>query len=142
MKNDRGSVLIQALGGLLLVVLAALVATDVARLHLRHSALELIAQDAALAGAAAVDLDALYGGTGIPETLPLDPALADRMARASVLATNEPWVRDVVVEWVRSDGVVVSVGVSGSVPNPLAGIVGERAVRIRAEASAVAPTRW
>lgn len=138
---ERGTVLVQAVGGVLLVLATVLVLTDVAGLHLRRTALARIADDAALAGTHAVDLDALYE-QGVGQWLPLDPLAASTMARASVVGTRDPLLDEVRVDDVSCDGRTVRVELSAAVPAPIGAVIGDRTWRIRAVAEAAAPTRW
>ena len=141
LRGERGTVMVFALGGLLLALLVALVLADTSSLFMRRSALLMVADDAAIAAAGAVDLAAIYE-QGVGDGLTVDPQLAWARADASVAAASDDRLVDI-----RLDGVLVANGevevrVSAAVPAPLGGITGDRMTRIRARATASTPTRW
>ncbi len=140
MTRDEGSVLIYALGGVLLVLAVVLVLADTSSLFMRRAALLTVADGAAVAAANAVDLPAIYE-TGVTDVLALDPDQARSLAQASVDAVDDARLADVRLDSVEVTQDGVTVLVSAAVPAPLSGITGSRAVRIRARASAALPTR-
>ena len=133
--------MVLALAGVALVVAVTLVMSDVSSLFMRRTALMMVADDAALAGANAIDVGAIYAN-GVGATLPLDPVLAGELAQASVDAVVDARLRDVRLESVRIAGEGVEVVVSAAVPAPMSGVTGNRTMRIRVRASAATPTRF
>lgn len=138
---DNGTVLTFALAGVLLVVAVALVFADTSSLFMRRSALLMVADDAAVAAANAVDVQAIYLG-GVGDTLQLDPQEAVRLAQASIDAVQDARLRDVQLDEVQVSGDSVSVLVSAAIPSPIGVITGNRDLRIRARATASMPTRF
>lgn len=138
--REDGTVLTLALGGVLLVLVVVLTLADASSLFMRRMALGTVADNAAIAAANAVDVEALYE-RGIGSTLALDPLTAAQLARASIAQASDPQLADVRLDDVRVDGDGVTVVVSAAVPTPLGPITGDRDVRIRASASAILPTR-
>lgn len=76
--EDRGSVLILALGLVTVAILVLLAAVDVAVVHARHRAGQLTADAAARAGAQQVDLSAYYRSGAAAAALPVDSGAARR----------------------------------------------------------------
>lgn len=140
MKRDDGTVLVQALGGMLLAVLVAMAMLDLGSLHLSRTALSTVAVDAALAASTAIDVDAIYE-QGVTDVLPLDPVVAGERAIASVMFVSDPRLRDVRVDDVEVVRDVVLVTVSALVEAPLRGFGNGSAVRMHASATASVPTR-
>jgi Flp pilus assembly protein TadG len=125
LRNERGSVLISGLllsFALLLVIGAA---TDIGRAFIVHRELVATADDAALSGSQALDLDALHQGT-----LALDPAAAQQAALAA--ATSEP---DLQVQ-ANADPAAVHVRVERRVPTILLRLVGVTTLTLKADATA------
>jgi len=58
--DDRGTVMVLALGGMLLALTVALVLADASSLFMRRTALMAVADEAAIAAASAIDVAALY----------------------------------------------------------------------------------
>ena len=104
-RPDDGSVLLMILG--LVVVLGVLLAVvvDTGRLYLARRSLDGVTDAAALAGAQAVDLDAVYAGTA-GRDLPLDEAAVRRAIRTYLLAADV----DTELEGFRLDEVTVTAG--------------------------------
>ena len=140
MRRDDGSVLVYAIGGVLLVLAVTLVLADTSSLFMRRAALMAIADNAALAAASAIDVDAIYAD-GVGASLSLDPALATGLARNAVDASSDARLTDIRLDDIEVQGDVATVIVSARIPAPLSGITGSRTVRIRAAASASNPTR-
>lgn len=138
---DDGTVLGYAIAGVLLVVAVTLVLTDTSSLYMRRTALMMVADDAAIAAANAIDVDALYT-QGIGASLTLDPLEGRALAQASVDSVQDARLRDVRLDAVSVTGSEVEVVVSAAVPSPVSGITGARTLRIRARASASTPTRF
>ena len=139
-RGEEGSVLVFALGGVLLVLLATLVLADTSSLYMRRSALLMVADNAAMAAATAVNVDAIYAD-GVGASLALDPTVAHALAQASVQQVDDARLRDVRLDAAVVEGDRVTVTVSAAVPSAFSGIPGGRNLRIRARASASTPTR-
>lgn len=133
--------MVLALAGVALVVAVTLVMFDVSSLFMRRTALMMVADDAAVAAANAIDVEAIYAG-GVGATLPLDLTLARSLAQQSVQAVDDARLREVRLDAVTAVGDGVAVLVSAAVPAPLAGIAGSRELRIQVRASAATPTRF
>jgi uncharacterized membrane protein len=140
MRRDQGSVMVYALGGVLLVLAVVLVLADTSSLFMRRAALLAIADNAAIAAANAVDVPSIYE-TGVTERLRLDPVEAQSLAQSVVGATQDARLADVLLDSVEVVADAVTVTLSAAVPAPLSGITGTRTLRIRAQASAAMPTR-
>ncbi|MHB0928342.1 MAG: pilus assembly protein TadG-related protein [Candidatus Nanopelagicales bacterium] len=140
MRRDEGTVLITALGGVLLVLLVTLVLADTSNLFMRRSALLTVADTAALAAANAVDLAAVYSG-GVDDVLRLDPQAARNLAQAAVDGVDDARLTDVRLEAVDVNLTTVEVTVSAAVPALISGFVTDDSLRIRASAAAAMPTR-
>ena len=141
MKRDDGTVLVQAIAGVLLALVTAVTVFDVGNLFLTRTAVMSAAHDVALHAATAIDIDALYE-QGIGDTLPLDPALAAIRAQQAVGFIEHPRVRDLRLDDVVVDGSEVRIVVSAHMPSPLRFGSDRRGLRIRAAAAAAVPTRW
>lgn len=124
-----------------LVIAVTLVMSDVASLFMRRNALMMVADDAAIAAANAIDVDAIYTG-GVDVMLRLDPIVAQQLAQASIAQLSDERLRDVRLDAVTVDRDTVEVVLSAAVPSPLSGITGNRSLRIYVRASAVTPTRF
>lgn len=140
-RSDQGTVMVYALGGVLLVLAVILVLADTSSLFMRQAALMMVADDAAIAAANATDIEALYS-QGVGDALVLDPVLARELAAKSVADAQDARLEDVRLDAVTVSGDAVEVLVSAAVPSAIGGIVGNRKVRIRARASASTPTRF
>lgn len=141
MNRDDGTVLVQAIGGLLLAALVSVAMLDLGSLHLTRTSLSTVAADAALAASTAIDVDALYE-QGIGMTLPLDPILATDRALASVMFVSDPRLQDLRVDDVDVVDDAVRVQVSALVETPLRGFGADQYVRLHAAATASVPTRF
>lgn len=141
MKCDDGTVLVQAVGGLLLAALVSVAMLDLGTLHLTRTALSTIATDAALAASTAIDVDAIYE-QGVGAALPLDPTLAANRALASVMFVSDSRLHDLRIDDVDVIGDAVRVQVSALVDAPLRGLAASDAVRLHAAATATVPTRF
>lgn len=133
MKRDEGSVLLLAIGAVVVAALAALVIFDASSLYMRKTALLTHADNVAIAAAQAIDVDALYQGE-----FRLDPASAVRVAHSAVAGTIDARLRDIRLEQIDVAATEVQVTLSAAVPAPLSRIAGVRTVRIRASARAAA----
>lgn len=140
LRGDRGTVLVFALGGMLLALAVALVLADTSSLLMRRTALMMVADEAAIAAASAVDVAAIYE-QGVGDGLAIDPQLAVQRARASVASAQDDRLIDVRLDAVDVWDGVVEVRVSAAVPAPLGGVTGDRSMRIRARATASTPVR-
>lgn len=127
--DDRGSVLILGLAGIVLVVTVVLVAGDIAALSSARRGAQLSADAAARAAVQAVDLDRYYRGEIGGSRLPLDPTAA-RVRAARVVAS--PWR---LVD-VRVDEDVVRVAVTSDVPLQVAAWLGHPHAAVTAVGSA------
>lgn len=141
-REDRGSVLLLGMG--LAVIVFALVAglTDLAVLRLARHELNAQADAAALAGAQAIDVDALvnsgYLERGPAELVPLNADAAVAAVRTHIAAMNRP---DVVVVALVASKDTVAVTLSVPVRPPFAGALtrllgGSSVVMVRASAAA------
>jgi uncharacterized membrane protein len=138
---DQGTVLGYAIAGVLLVVAVALVLADTSSLYMRRTALMMVADDAAIAAANAIDLDAIYT-QGVGDAMTLDPFEAHALAQESVDAVQDARLREVRLDAVSVSGSEVEVVVSAAVPSPISGITGDRNMRIRVRAWASTQTRF
>lgn len=118
MNDDEGSILVLGVGLLVTAVLVATMVVNVAGLWVTRSALNSVADGAALAGAQAVDEDLIYR-FGVPARLRLDPALARRRVTAFV-AHERTRVPGMVVRSVEVTGAQVAVTVAAP-PHPAFG---------------------
>lgn len=141
MKRDDGTVLVQAIGGVLLVLVVTMTCFDVGAIFNARTALHTAASDVALRAATAIDVDALYASP-IGATLDLNPELATRKAMTAAMDVSDPRLTDVRLDDVDIAGDEVRVVLSAAVPHPLGPIVGDRTLRIRAAAAAGTPTRF
>lgn len=141
LQAEEGTVLAYAIAGVVLVVAVALALADTSSLFMRRAALMMVADDAAIAAANAIDVEAIYA-QGVGAVLALDPVRARALARQSVEATQDARLRDVRLDAVTVSGSEVEVLVSAAVPSPISGITGDRQLRIRVRASASTPTRF
>lgn len=141
MTRDDGTVLVQAIGGVLLALLVAITCFDVGAIFNARTALHTAANDVALRAATAIDVEALYAAP-IGATLALDPELATGRAMTAAMDVADPRLTDVRLDDVEVVGDAVRVVLSAAVPHPLGPIVGERTFRIRAAAAAGTPTRF
>lgn len=74
---DRGSVMLLALGFIVICILAVAVVVDASVMFLRQRSLQSVADGAALAGAQAIDLEAYYR-RGADYRIQLDPQQVQR----------------------------------------------------------------
>ena len=140
-RADHGTVMVYALGGVLLVLSVILVLSDTSSLFMQRAALMMVADDAAIAAANAIDVGAIYA-QGVGDVLILDPVLAQEFAAQSVSGAQDARLEDIHLDAVTVSGDSVEVLVSAAVPSAIGGIVGNRTVRIRARANASTPTRF
>lgn len=141
LRRDEGTVLVYALGGVLLVLSVVLVLTDTSSLFMRRAALMTVADDAAIAAANAIDVNAIYAN-GVGDSLGLDPVLARDYAQVAVDGAQDARLTDVRLDAVMVFANAVEVRVSAAVPSPISGFTGDRSLRIRASATASTPTRF
>lgn len=145
LRNDEGSVLLLGLG--LAVIVFSLVAlmADIAVIRLARHELNSQADAAALAGAQAIDVDALvdagYLEQGPAHLVPIDAQAALTAVRTHLRSMNRPEVSVVAIEANRT---TVSVRLAVAVRPPFIGVVtdilGKDAV-VLVRASAAAQTR-
>ncbi len=120
MGHDDGSVLLLVLGCAVLAMLLLAVVVDASKLFLTRRALSGVADAAALAGAQAVDLAAVYTGTSAAEVLPLDPAAVDDAITGYLAASGAAaGLQDLAVVSVDTGGGVVTVTLSARATLPL-----------------------
>ena len=141
LRDEGGTVLTYAIGGVILVLSVVLVLADTSSLFMRRAALMTVADDAAIAAANAIDIDAIYA-QGVGDALVLDPVLARAYAQAQIDGTHDARLRDVRLDDVTVSSNAVEVTVSAAVPSAIGAITGNRTVRIRARTSASTPTRF
>lgn len=141
MKRDEGTVLVMAIGGVLLAVIVTVTLFDLGGVYFRWTALMNAANDVALQASTAIDVDALYRGS-IGSQLVLDPLVARQRAALAVSGNRDPHLPDLRLDEVVVDGSSVRVVVSVSIPPPLGRISGNRSMRMRASAAAMTPTRF
>lgn len=141
MNRDDGTVLVQAIAGLLCAALCSVAMLDLGSLHLTRTALSTIATDAALAASTAIDVEAIYE-QGVGDTLPIDPGLASQRALMSVMFVEHSRLQDVRVDDVTVVDDAVRVQVSARVASPLRGFGADHDIRMRAAATATVPTRF
>jgi uncharacterized membrane protein len=154
-RRDRGSVALLVLGYVAIAAVLVGAGIDVSKVFLAQRALSAAADDAALAGAQALDRAAVYSGgaAGLAcgGVLPLDPAAASAAADASLgadVAGLHQTFAALDPPEVAVSGGVVHVELHGAVRVPVAGVLARllprhRAglVRVGASAAASSPTR-
>lgn len=141
MRHDEGSVLIQAIGGVLLTIVVTVTLFDVGNIAMQRTALSTVATDVALQAATAIDVDALYRD-GVGASLMLDPLLAQSRARLALRQFDTSQFAGLRLDDIVVDGGDVRVVVSAEVPAPLGPITGRRTMRMRAAAAVGTPTRF
>jgi hypothetical protein len=116
MKRDEGSVLVLAIGFMVLVILTATTAVDIASMWVTRSALDAMSDGAALAGAQAIDVSRVYA-VGVGDRLRIDPAGARSRVHAYVAAARlqAPDVSIVAIE-VRDTSVKVTLKAPSRLP--------------------------
>ncbi len=134
-RGDRGSVLPLVIGAVVVVLTLVTVVTDVSVLWLQRRSLQATVDGAALAGAQAVDLDAVYAG-GAHGDLLLDPRAARTAVRGYVRAVPTS-LRSLRVSSVVVTGTTVTVRATALASPPFLAFLTGRGVTVVAEASAV-----
>ena len=134
-RGDRGSVLPLVIGAVVVVLTLVTVVTDVSVLWLQRRSLQATVDGAALAGAQAVDLDAVYAG-GAHGDLLLDPRAARTAVRGYVRAVPTS-LRSLGVASVVVTGTTVTVRATALASPPFLAFLTGRGVTVVAEASAV-----
>src|SRR5687768_17330478 len=125
LQDERGAVLVAGLLLALALLIVIGAAVDIGRAFIERRVLVSLADEAALSGSQALDLDALHSGQ-----LVLDPAEAQTTA-LGVLAT-EP---ELVARASASPG-SVSVAVEREIPTLLLRLVGLPSLTVKAQATA------
>jgi uncharacterized membrane protein len=125
-----------------MVVIAGLlvaVVTDASALYLKRRALQAMADAAAIAGAQAIDGDAVYAGKAT-DAVPLDPAGVSRAVRLYLDDAQGTTSFPVGLSSVSTDGVTARVELSASIrlPFPVPGSK-QTALTIRASSAATTP---
>ena len=115
-RDDRGSVLIVALGLLVVCVLAIGVVVDASTVFLERRSLQSSADSAALAGAQAIDVEAYYA-RGAANGIRLDPTTV----RSAVQRFMRRGAVEGRLESVALTGDVVVVRLTGQVRPPFSG---------------------
>ena len=142
LRNDEGSILLLGLGLAVMVFSLVAVMADIAVLRLARHELNSQADAAALAGAQAIDIDALvdagYLEQGPAHLVPLDAKAAVAAVRTHLRSMNRPEVSVVAIEANES---TVSVRLAVAVRPPFIGTVRdmlgqEGVVVVRATAAA------
>ena len=136
--RDDGSMLILMIGVVVLCLLLVAVVTDASTLFLARMQLISAADGAALAGAQAVNQEALYTGPATGQ-LPLDPAGVDTAVDRYLALDGDP---DVQVLGVATDGTVVRVAFQRRVRLPFLNLVtlgAKDSVTVSADAAAESP---
>lgn len=136
--DDDGSVLVLVLGTAVVLALLLTVVVDTGRLYLVRRSLDGVTDAAALAGAQAVDLDAVYAGTSAGD-LPLDAASARAAVEAHLAAREvEREIDGFRLDEVEVAGDEITVRTSATVRLPFVGPVtgGTTAVIVRTSATA------
>jgi uncharacterized membrane protein len=123
------------IGAVVVVLMLVTVVTDVSVLWLQRRSLQATVDGAALAGAQAVDLDAVYAG-GAHGDLLLDPRAARSAVRGYVRAVPTS-LRSLRVSSVVVTGTTVTVRATALASPPFLAFVTGRGVTVVAEASAV-----
>lgn len=136
-RGDDGSVLPLVIGFVVVVLLLVGVVTDTSVLWLQRRALQSTVDGAALAGAQAVDLQAVYAG-GAHGDLPLASTATVRRAVRRYLAATPSDDRLPAFRATTSvGGSVVTVAGRSAVSLPFTTLLTGRRVTVRADASAV-----
>jgi Putative Flp pilus-assembly TadE/G-like len=139
--SDDGSVLLLVVGMVVLLVLLVTVVVDVTALFLARKDLLAAADGAALAGAQAVDAERLYTDGVGAGPLPLDPAEAERAARAYVADTGVGHGLARLDVEVVATGTTVTVRLEGIARLPfVSDVTPGAAAGVRVSASATAST--
>lgn len=138
LRAERGSLLLLNTFLIVAVLLAVSVVADVGRVVGARRALAATADQAAIAGAQAVDFDAYYaGGADGLAGMPLDPAAVQasvhRYLRPAIAAQQHPAL---AVESVGVDASHVTVTLRSSAPLAFASLLGLPSLGITASASA------
>ncbi len=136
-RGDDGSVLPLVIGFVVVVLLLVGVVTDTSVLWLQRRALQSTVDGAALAGAQAVDLQAVYAG-GAHGDLPLaSTATVRRAVRRYLAATPSDNRLPAFRATTAVDGPVVTVSGRSTVSLPFTTLLTGRRVTVQADASAV-----
>ncbi len=118
--GESGSVLVLTLGLAVVALLLVAVVVDVSRLFLTRRALAGAADAAALAGAQAADLPAVYSGEAADGDVPLDPASVDAAVVAYVRSAGlADQLTGLSLVDVQTDGTTVSVTLTARAELPL-----------------------
>jgi Flp pilus assembly protein TadG len=125
MRDEHGAVLVAGLLLSLALLLVIGAAVDVGRAFIERRALVSVADQAALSGSQALDLNALHTGQ-----VALDPGEAQ--AAAAAVLTSEPEVQGQA----SASPAAVSVEVAQEIPTVLLRLVGLPTLTVRARATA------
>lgn len=137
-SRDDGTVLVLVLGCVVAAMLLVAVVTDSAQLYLARRSLDSVTDAAALAGAQAVDLDAVYAGRARGD-VPLDPVRVRRAVVAHLDSAVDAGAIDRVrLVRVAVDDDAVTVTTSTRVRLPFTGAFtgGRGVVTVRTSATA------
>lgn len=137
--KDDGSVLMLVLGMVVIAFLLVAVVTDTSALYLKRRALQAMADGAAIAGAQAMDADAVYAGRAT-SSVPLDPAGVADAVRDYVRKAGGSASFDPALSSVSTDGVTARVTLSATIrlPFPVPGSK-QTGLIIRASSAATTP---
>ena len=137
-SGDAGSVLILATALLTVALLALAVLADASTVLLERRSVAATADEAALAGAQAIDFDRYYrSGPADGGAFSLDPARV-RLAVVQHLRDSGAWQRhrNLTVETVAVQGTTVTVRLRSTVTIPFTAGLSDRRVEVRASSAA------
>ena len=138
LRGDDGSVLPLVIGFVVVVLLLVGGVTDASVLWLQRRALQSTVDGAALAGAQAVDLDAVYAGGARGDLALASTPTVRRAVRRYLAATpSDDALPAFRLTSTTIDGPVVTVAARSTVSLPFTTLLTGRSVVVRADASAV-----
>lgn len=118
--RDSGSVLVLTVGCLVVALLLVAVVVDASKLYLTRRALAGVADGAALAGAQAADLPAVYSGGAAGGLVPLDAGSVDLAVERYLVASGlREQFTDPSLVSVETDGTTVVVTLTARAVLPL-----------------------
>jgi uncharacterized membrane protein len=137
-RDDDGSVLPLVIGFVVVVLLLVGAVTDASVLWLQRRALQSTVDGAALAGAQAIDLDAVYAGGARGDLALASTATVRRAVRRYLAATpSDDGLPQFRLTSTTVEGSVVTVAARSTVSLPFTTLLTGRGVAVRADASAV-----
>ena len=137
-ESEEGSILVLVVGTVVLLAMLSAVVVDAGRLYLSRRALDGVTDAAALAGAQAIDLDAVYDGRGGRDLVLDEPAVRAAVAQYLETADAEGAVRGFRVTAIEVGDEEVTVRTTATVRLPFVGPFtgGSSTVSVRTESSA------